>query len=122
MVRGPLVNARRGWRRQIYVRFDIIENGDSDRRIGSAGHAKHENAVPSGVGYECHDEGDGSRRIVYLASDLGGLPIYESIAYPDTSLVIYESSAAEVPASFPDALLELPRGVRFERFPPTAAK
>jgi hypothetical protein len=74
------------------------------------------------VGYECHDEGDGSRRIVYLASDLGGFPIYESIAYPDKSLVIYESSAAEVPASFPDALLELPRGVRFERFPPSAAK
>lgn len=74
------------------------------------------------VGYECRDEEDGSKRIVYLASDLGDFPIHVSIAYPDQSLVIYDASDVEVPASFPDALLERPSGVRFEPFAPGASR
>jgi hypothetical protein len=97
-------------------RRDLIRTSTAARALAGRKVARGPRANAS------HDEGDGSRRIVYLASDLGGFPIYESIAYPDKSLVIYENSAAEVPASFPDAQLELPRGVRFERFPPSAAK
>jgi hypothetical protein len=70
------------------------------------------------VGYECPDETGGTKRVVYLASDLGGFPIRSRITYPDGTIVTYEGRSAEVPAAFPDSLLELPRGMTFEPFPP----
>ncbi len=66
--------------------------------------------------YACVDAADDTRRVYSFASDLLDFPIRASITYPDGSRITYEARSVEIPASVPDAMLELPRGIQFEPF------
>jgi len=69
------------------------------------------------VRYDCEEKSDGTKRVYYFATDLQEFPIHATITYPDHTIVIYDAKSIELPASFPDSMLEVPAGMQFEKGP-----
>jgi hypothetical protein len=65
------------------------------------------------VSYDCTVAADSTKRVYYYATDLQNFPVYALIMFADHTVIVYDSKALEVPATFSDSLLMVPAGVQF---------